>query len=104
MLMDSIPLCIKGGWLKGGSPMPWVPTPETQHVPSHRTKASGAAATRLEIPLASRKRAETLITDNDIMNTKLKPKTMLPQATILSASPESWAASGPAGSSVGDFN
>lgn len=84
--------------------MPWVPTAETQHVPSHHTKASGAAATRLKIPLVPRKQAETLITDNDIMNTKLKPKTMLPQATILSVSPESWAASGPASSLVGDFN
>ena len=52
-------------------------------------KPAELAAARLKIPLAARKRAGTLITDNDIMNTKLKPKTMLPQATILSASPES---------------
>lgn len=52
-------------------------------------KPAEPAAAPLEIPLAARKRAGTLIADNDIMNTKLKPKTVLPQAMILSISPES---------------
>lgn len=52
-------------------------------------KPAEPAPTWLEIPLVARKRAGTLIADNDIMNTRLKPKTMLPQATILSTAPES---------------
>lgn len=56
----------------------------------------GLAAVWLKVPSAATKRAGTLIADNDIMNTELKPKTTLPQAMILSTSPEIWAASGPA--------
>lgn len=49
--------------------------------------ARGAAG--LQIPAAARKQAGTPIADNDVMNTKLKPDTVLPWATILSGSPES---------------
>lgn len=49
--------------------------------------ARGAAG--LQIPAAARKRSGTLIADHDVMNTKLKPDTVLPGATILSGSPES---------------
>lgn len=41
---------------------------------------------------------------NALMSTQLKPKAMLPQAQILSASLESWAGSGSVGSQTGDFN